>query len=329
MVRINKELLFICSENAREKIKSISRVRHHSSQRTKYAIEVLKKDKIIYNPFCIFDYSYFGLILFRVYFKGGYIREKDKQAIVSKLIENPYVVSVYEMLGEFDIAIELVSPNPSRFNKELKKVANLIPTLNSYKMILNIVSYLYPRFYLTKESDILMMVEQEILIGGDRKVETFDEKEMLVMKTLLNDPLIRLTTLAKKCQINVKTATNIMKSLKKRKVIRGFKYNVGASQLNLHRFRLFLKLHNLTTEREFDFMKHMLSTKEIIVVNKTVGDWEMEIDLESTNKPDIRKVIVYLREEFKDIIESFNSIEFYHYYKRSFLPEYIFLSAEQ
>lgn len=329
MVRINKDLLFICSENALEKIKNISRIRHHSSQRTKYAIEILKKEKVIYNPFCIFDYSYFGLILFRVYFKGGYISERDKQTIVSKLIENPYVVSVYELLGEFDLAIELVSPNPSRFNKELKKVANLIPTLNNYKMILNIVSYLYPRSYLTKEPGLLTMVEQEILIGGDRKIETFDEKEMLIMKNLLNDPLVRLTKLAKKCQINVKTAANIIKSLKNKRIIRGFKYNVGASQLNLHRFRLFLKLHNLTTERELDFMKHLLSTKEIVAVNKTVGDWEMEIDLESINNSDIRKLIIYLREEFKDIIESFNSIEFYHYYKRSFLPEYIFSSAEQ
>ncbi|MBU0457534.1 MAG: hypothetical protein ABH824_06095 [Nanoarchaeota archaeon] len=326
MVRINKELLFLCSENAREKIKIISKTLHHSSQRTKYAIEILKKEKIIYNPFCIFDYSYFGLILFRVYFKGGYISEKDKQTIISKLIENPYVVSVYELLGEFDLAIELVSPNPSRFNKELKRVANLIPTLNNYKMILNIVSYLYPRFHLTKEPELLTMVEHEILIGGDRKIETFDENEMLIMKHFLEDPLIRLIKLSKKCQMNVKTATNIIKNLKNKKIIRGFKYNVGANQLNLHRFRLFLKLHNLTSERESDLMKHMLNTKEIITVNKTVGDWDMEIDIESTNKPEIRKLIVYLREEFKDIIESFNSIEFYQYYKRSFLPRYIFLS---
>jgi len=328
MTKINKDLLFLCSENAQEKIKNISKSLHYSSQRTKYALEILKKEKIIHGPYCIFDYSYFGLILFKVYFKGGYISEKDKQTIISKLIENPYVISVYELLGEFDLAIEIASPNPSRFNKELKKVRDLIPTLNNYKMVLNIVSYLYPRFYLTKEQDILRMIKQEILIGGDRKIESFDKNEMLIMENFLDNPLIRLTTLARKCQINVKTATNIIKNLKYKKIIKGFKYNISANQLNLQRFRLFLNLHNLTNERESEFMKHLLNTKEIIAVNRTVGDWEMEIDIESNTNAEIRKLIIFLREEFKDIIESFNSIEFYQYYKRSFLPKYIFLHTE-
>ena len=151
---------------------------------------------------------------------------------------------------------------------------------------------------------------------------------MLIMENFLDNPLIRLTTLARKCQINVKTATNIIKNLKYKKIIKGFKYNISANQLNLQRFRLFLNLHNLTNERESEFMKHLLNTKEIIAVNRTVGDWEMEIDIESNTNAEIRKLIIFLREEFKDIIESFNSIEFYQYYKRSFLPKYIFLHSE-
>ena len=68
----------------------------------------------------------------------------------------------------------------------------------------------------------------------------------------------------------------------------------------------------------------MLNTKEVIQLNKTVGDWDMEIDIESFDKAKIRKLIVEMREEFKDLIETFNIIEFYQYYKKIFLPHYLF-----
>src|SRR3989344_1427928 len=144
MTKIKKELIFIYTENARIKIKELAKLFKESSQRIKYSLNVFEKERVIYNPYCIFDYSYFGLILFRVYFKGAYISEKDKSEIIKKLYENEYVVSIYELSGEFDLVIEIEAKNPSRFNKVLKNISDLIPTLRNYKIVLNLVTHLYP-----------------------------------------------------------------------------------------------------------------------------------------------------------------------------------------
>lgn len=319
-----RELLYLCSENARFKLKTISSLLKKSSQRLKYSLSTMEKEGIIETPYCIFDYSYFGLVLFRVYFKGGYISEKDKAAIIQQLIENPYVVSVYELSGEFDLAVEIQSPNPSRFNKELKKVASLIPTLNNYKLVLNIVTHMYPKSYLVSNPEIFGSIEPEILIGGDRNVEVFNDKEKQIMEQLLYDPKIRLTVLAKKAKMNVKTVSLILKNLKKKKIIRGFKYVTNSNKLGIYKSRIFLKFHNVSQEREKQLLTYMLKTPEIVQVHKTVGDWDMEIDIESLDKAKIRQIIVQIREDFKDLIETFNSIEFYNYYKRSYLPKYFF-----
>lgn len=324
MVKFDRNLIFLYSENAREKIRNLAKILKKSPQRLKYSINILEKEEILHNTHCIFDYSYFDLILFRVYFKGGYIGEKDKAAIIKKLSENPYVVSLYELSGEFDLAIEIESPNPSRFNKELKKLANLIPTLNNYKMILNLVTYIYPKTYLTKNTSLIDNSIPEIIIGGDREIQTFNRNEMSIMKNLLENPQIRLTSLAKQSSINVKTAGSVLANLQKKEIIRGFKYIVNASRLEINRFRLFLNLHNLSQEREVQLSDYLLRTKEIVQVNKTVGDWNMEIDIESFDKTQIRQLITQFREEFKDLIGNFNLIEFYHYYKKSYLPKYLF-----
>ncbi|PIN86188.1 hypothetical protein COV19_06230 [Candidatus Woesearchaeota archaeon CG10_big_fil_rev_8_21_14_0_10_44_13] len=324
MTNFDKDLIFLYSENARIKLKDLANMLKKSPQRLKYGLKHLENEGIVNNPFTIIDYSFFGLILFRVYFKGGYISEGQKEDILKKLGENPSIVSIYELSGEFDLAIEMSSPNPSRFNKELKKVIDLIPTLNNYKIILNLVSHIYPRGYLAENPSFADITDHDIIVGGDRVVEEFSNDEMAIMKSLLNNPKIRLSSLAKQSGMNVKTAVSILKSLRKRRIVKGFKHVIDTNRLDINKFRLFLKLHNVSKEREDQLMAYLMKTREVINANKTVGDWDLEVDMESLDKIRIRRMILQLREEFKDLIETFNIIEFYSYYKKAYLPQYLF-----
>lgn len=323
MAKIDYNLLYLKAENARTSLKELSNHLKKSPQRLKYSLSVLEKDKVIRDPYCVFDYSYFGLILFRVYFKGGYISDQDKVRIIKELSNNPYVTSIYELTGEYDLAVEFASPNPSKFNKELKRISTLTPTLNDYKIVLNVVTYLYPMHYLTNSQN-LHHLNIERIVGGDRERENFNENEMVLIKNMLLNPTMNFTDLAAKSDLNIKTIKSILKNLKKRNIIKSFKYIIDTNSLGINKFRLFLKLHNLSPEREAQLMGYMLNTKEIIQVNKTVGDWDMELDIESPDKTRSRYIIRQVREEFKDLIERFNIIEFYTYYKRSFLPLYLF-----
>lgn len=329
MVLVDRNLLFLYSENARVKIKELASQLKKSSQRVKYSLDVLEQECMVNNVHCIFDYSYFGVLLFRVYFKGGYIGEEDKVAIIKQLKENKYIMSMYELSGEFDFVVEVGAPNASRFNKELKKIAAVIPTLNHYKIILNVVTHVYPRSYLLLEGSPLL-IENERIVGGDRAVQDFTDEEMRLMKELLYYPKIRLTKLAEETELNIKTVNNSLKSLQKRRIIKGFKYLLDARQLGIEKVRLFLKLHNFTPEREAALTMYLLKTRDIVQMNKTVGDWDMEIDLESSDRERVRALIVQIRNEFKDLIEDFNMVEFYQYFKKSFLPGYIFeMDAEE
>ena len=327
MANIDRDLLFLYSENARAKIRDMAKKLRKSPQRLKYNLKVLEKEKIVHNAHCIFDYSYFGLVLFKVYFKGGYTSEKDRERILNQLKENPYVVSIFELNGEFDLVVEISSPNPSRFNKELKKIVDAIPTLNNYKVILNLVTHIYPRAYLAANPEFTAHARPEIIVGGDRAVETFGKNEIQVMRNLLENPKMRMASLARNSEINVKTAVFLLKKLQKMRIIKGFKYVIDANKIDVHKFRLFLKLHNISPEREKQLLDYMLGTKEIVQLNKTVGDWDIELDIEASDKIKMRSVIVQLRQEFKDIIENFNIIEFLQYHKKSYLPGYFFMES--
>ncbi len=327
MTKVDRELLFLYSEDARIKIRELARLLKKSSQRLKYNVKTLEKDRIVFNPYSVIDYSFFGLLLFRVYFKGGYVSEKNKNMVLQKLQEHPYVVSIYELDGAFDLVIEMEAPNASRFNKELGKITAAIPTLNNYKVLLNVVTHLYPRIYLLKHSplanELMNKFGRDIVIGGDRQVENFNRGETSVLYNIVFNPKIRLTKLALQTKINVKTVNAILKRLSQRKILKGYKQLIDANSIDIYKHRLFLKLHNLSQEKENQLMEHISKTPEIIQVNKTVGDWNMELDLESFDKSRIRYLTVQLREDFRELIETFDIMEFYQYHKKTFLPYYL------
>ena len=324
MQKIDFQLVYLRSENARMGLKELSRHLHKSPQLLKYSTAILEKEDILYDPYFIFDYSYFGLILFRVYFKGVYIKEQDKLKIIKELKDNPYILSVYELTGEFDLAVEFASPNPSKFNKEFKKIISDNPLLKEYKIVLNLVTHIYPRHYLVDNHELHSLAGQKI-IGGDREKDEFNRQEMSLLNVLLNHPIISYTKLAKESGMNVKTAKSALNNLMKRNIIKGCKFLINKNKMGINKNRLFLKLHNLNMERESHLMKFLHDNKEVIQVCKTVGDWDMEIDLEALDKSSIRSMILRLREEFSDVIGQFNLIEVYDYYKRTYLPKYLFL----
>ena len=323
MNKIDHSLVFLRSENARMSFKELSRLLKKSPQLLKYSVSSLEKEGILHHPFYIFDYSYFGLLLFRVYFKSAYVREQDKLRLIKELTDNPYILAIYELVGEFDLSVEFAAPNPSKFNKEFKKIITTNPLLKEYKIVLNIVTHVYPRAYLAEKGELLNLYNQKI-VGGDREKDTFKPEELEVMKVLLHHPTVRYTKLAKESGLNIKTAKSILNNLTKRNIIRGCKHLIDKNKLGIQKNRLFLKLHNLDLEQESRLLEYLHDNPEVIQLNKTVGDWDMEIDLESLDKTRTRYIISKLREEFSDLITGFNLIEVYDYYKRTYLPEYLF-----
>ncbi len=324
MGSVDRELVYLYTENARLKIKEAAGILQKSSQRLKYSLDVLEEEGVVFSPHTVVDYSYFGVMLFRVYFKGGYIGESDKVEIIKTLKENPYVMAMYELSGEFDFAIEIGAPNASRFNKELKKIASVIPTLNTYKILLNVVTHVYPKMYLLQDGSRVLVTEHERIVGGDRLVQQFSGQEMRVVRSLVEHPTSRMKTLAQLTDMNIRTVKSAVQELQKKKVVKGFKFLLNTHQLGIEKFRLFLRLHNFSREREDALLKHLLLTKEIVQMSKTVGDWDMEIDIEAFDKIRVRAIIVELREQYKDLIADFNMIEFYQYFKKAYLPGYVF-----
>lgn len=319
--KIDKRLLYFYGENCRLSLSKIAKKIRKSPQLVKYTINRLEKNEIIPFYYTVVDYSCFDMLLFKVYFKGGCSKSSELNLLVRKLMENPYVTSIYEIGGQYDLLVEFMAQNPSKFNKELKMLIKEHDELNNYDIIINVVSHLYPREYLmprNKKPDEIA-IPSEIIVGGDRDKIVLNDKEKRILFAFVENPKIRLTSIASKLGINIKTVISVIKSLKSKKIIRACKSALDMEKCNLINNKIALKLHNIEPERENRMLDFCLNNPNIVKLSKTIGAWDVEIDVETSSPTDFREIYLKIREEFKDVIRSFNSYRMYRMFKHKYL----------
>jgi len=317
MKKIDGDLTYLIVENGRIKLKEISQRIKKSSPRLKYNLKILNKEGIIVCPHSVIDYSYFGFLLFKVYLKGGFYSEEENKKIIANLKKNQAVTSIFETEGKFDFVIEMMAENPSKFNKEIQKISKEIEH-NSYTIVLNVVTHLYSRSYLVKN-----VVEQsnDLIIGGDRAIRNFEANQLVFLKEINTNPLKKMSQISKKTKIHTQTLKSIFNKLKQDKVFRGTKYEISPNVAEIEKIKLFIKTHPKTQKEELEFSDFLYQTKEVVEMHKTIGEWDLEIDIDAKNRKDLLKIIRKIKENFKPIIKEIDTVEILEIHKKQYLPD--------
>ncbi|MBI4139488.1 winged helix-turn-helix transcriptional regulator, partial [Candidatus Woesearchaeota archaeon] len=61
MAKIDTNLIYLVSENARMQLQELSKHTRKTPQRLRYSIMALEREGIIKESFTLYDYSYFGI----------------------------------------------------------------------------------------------------------------------------------------------------------------------------------------------------------------------------------------------------------------------------
>jgi DNA-binding Lrp family transcriptional regulator len=306
-----KRFLYYYSDNCRITYSQLGKMIKKSPQNTRYYVNSIEKESIL-NYHTLIDYSYLDLLMFRVYFKGGFSR--GITPLIQHISKSGYLASISTISGQYDISMEFLARNPSRFNKQLKQLVQDFKELSNYDLIINVVTHIYPRSYLVNKTD-------DIIIGGDRKPRILSQSEIILLKLLVNNPKIKVTELAHKSQMNIKTVILRLKDLQK-ELVMGFRTEFDMDKFGIYRNRIILKLHNINVAVEESLLKFCTQNEHIVCLNKTMGLWDIEIDIETSDMIKFREIFFIIREQFKDIIQSFNYFRIFNTHYRKYVPDY-------
>lgn len=291
-----------------------------SQQQISYTVHSLVNKGIIQNFYTLIDYSKLNVLNFRVYFKVSYAGQEKFTKLIKYLKNELHTSWVAACGGRYDLICTFLTSNPSQFNKTLRAIMAQFPDqLKNYAVLTTVVIRGFGRKYFFKDYSIL----PETIYGGDREPEKVDEIDMKILSTISENARITSVKLGEKLSLTPKTIIQRIKKLQDKKIIMGFKPLLNHRRMDMTSTLLMIRYHNVSPDLEAELVNYLKSHPNIISAVKTLGEWDIEINVEVETTLQLRKIEMEIRQKFALLIQEIESIPLYKTYKTNFFPEFL------
>ncbi len=293
-----------------------------SQQRVSYGVDSLIKKNILNSFYTLIDYSKLGVLNFRVYFSVSYTTEDEFKELINYLRQEPSTSWIATGGGRYDLICTFFAYNPSSFNKTLKRVMRGFPKqLENYVVLTTIVSINFGRKYILQNQN---KIPEGINIGGDRKPVELGQTDLKILNLLSQNARINSVEIGNKLELTPKTIITRIKRLTKIRVIRGFKPALNVRETNNMVFLLIVRCHNVVQEEKDRLINYLKLHPNVVNVVKTLGGWDLEIQIEVNSWYEYRKIVIEIRQKFKSLIHELESIPIYKaYHKINYFPGFL------
>ena len=163
----------------------------------------------------------------------------------------------------------------------------------------------------------------EIIYGGDREPEEVDEVDMKILSELSENARMSSVKLGNDLSLTPKTIIQRIKKLEKKQIIVGFKPLLNPRKMGHLSALLMIRYHNVSPNLEAELISYLKAHPNVVSIAKTLGEWDIEIQIEVGETVELRKIEMEIRQKFALLIQEIESIPLYHTYKNNFFPKFL------
>lgn len=317
---VEKLVLSHLELNARTNLAKVGKKIKKSQQQVHYTVNALVDKHIIQNFYTLIDYSKLNVLNFRVYFKVSYFNKEKFEELITYLIKDPHTSWIATCGGGYDLICTFFTSNPSQFNKTLKSIIEKFPKqLQNYVVLTTIVGRWFGRKYLFKRFSGI----DQIFFGGDREPEQIDNIDMHILQDLSQEARTTAVDLAAKHKITSKTILQRIKKLQEKEIILGFKPLINPGSIDYTATLLLIHYHNVSLKMENKLIDYLKAHPNVVSIVKTLGQWDIEIEIHTSSPLEFRKVEMDIRQKFTLLIQQIESVPLHITYKKNYFPGFL------
>jgi DNA-binding Lrp family transcriptional regulator len=313
----DKRIIYELERNSRQNNKQIAKKIGLSEQLTGKRIKRLLEKGIIEFFGVKVNPKILGLIHIKTYIKLHSITEQELKDFYRELKKEKNVFWIAEVRGKYDVVITLntrtIAEYSKRFNEVVSKVEDKIL---EKKIVFLEKATSYSRAYLVPGKEPNEIVHSL----GTEKEAVLEEEEINLLRILNSDGRIGLIELSKKMNLNIETVKKRIQKLKKQGVITGFVSKIDFRKLGSKQHIIFLNVRNMTEEKYKKMETTMKHTGHTLHFMKTIGDHEIEIELETITNDKLYEIIRKLRDQLTLEIIDYEIIEVIREHKLEYFP---------
>lgn len=298
--------------NAKQSVSEIGKKIFLNKNTVNYRISRLEKEGVITGYSAIINNVAIGYLSFRVYLDFLNTTAKEEKKIIEWLKSQKTVGVVATIDQGHDLVFITWTKDAYEFDALWTTFKEKFKQ-NIWKEEVHFFSevYHFKRNYLTSETS---SVYEFIGKTPIQRIDKTDQKILQILVKNARTPLIEISDIIK---TPPRTVASRIKKLEQNKIIQGYRTNLDLSKIGYEYHKL-----NITLD-EFQNYSSLLSfaknNKNIIYLDKTISNYDLEIDVEVKNRIELKRLIAEIKQKFKTREIKILTLERYH--KLETLPE--------
>lgn len=320
------KILNVLSENGRYPCSTIAKKVKLSREVTAYRLNRLLDKKVINGFITIVNPNALGYIKYDVYMRFQKIGEQKEKEIIQKLKTIKNIAWIATFAGNYDLAVSMYVKSISGFDEIFRQVRDICGEyLNEY-IIANILHEGASPHNLFGEKVVVSehkgkpdgSFKKEIDCAKNQRKEEIvkiDDKDRQILRILTRDARTSLVDIATKIGLSPNTINYRVKKLIEGGVITDFTSIPSYPLLGLEWNIVLVKFKNFSSADEKKFLYFIEEHPYIDYYCKAVGKWDYQISILAKDQMHLRKILMDLRDVFKDTLQEYEALRVFNQYK--------------
>lgn len=301
MTEFDKKLLFELDKDGRKSYTEIAKTLETSPQVVKYHLEKLQDEGVIKHFWAFIDYDKVGYHVFWGYWlKFAGLTKEVEAAMYDDFCANKNIPIIMRSDGYADVMLGIIGRDVFEHNKVLQGVfAKYGQYIVANDVVVGLSFHKFPRTYLIGGTNELGEQKTSGGAPGEVKLSELDHK---ILSLLQIDGRMEFARIAKKCDVSAGIVQKHFVRLQEKGVIKKITYTLDYEKMGMALYRVLFKIVQFNSVRVDALLAFCAKHPNVINYVTAMGNWQLMVDIEITDRARLRELLRVLKYEFKDVV---------------------------
>jgi len=288
-----------------------------SKQVVGYRVKNMEEQGVIRKVYTILNLEKLGFFGQKLYFRMQNLNKETEQKVIEYFKNHDKVpwFGIYE--GGFDFVVSIFDRSKVDFDKTLSGIlSDLQEFVNDFEIATYASVYAFKKNYLINKKTS----SNFSFVGQKQGFSELKESDKSILRLLCQDSRTPSTEMARKLNISADAVINRVKKLKKEGIIQGSRLMLNKPKMGIREFKILLNLKNYDSSVHKKFVSYSEHNKYIVACIKTIGPWNLELDVELPDLDLLHPLLLELKTEFAESIKRVETLLLFDEYKYNFYP---------
>lgn len=302
---LDRKLLYYLDINSRQSTTQLAKKTGSNKDTINYRLHRLTEQKIVTRFTTATNTAYLGYENIKVYLQFQNFDHEIEKQFFSYLRTIPRIGWIVRCSGRWDAIFCYWAESKFEFYSTLLVILNKFSQYIRHKEIIHNINWFYYNRKWLHPTEIKIYPTK---YGEKPQKEQIDKLDQKIIKTLIQDARTPIKDIALHAETSSQNIINRIKHLQDKSLITKFSIDLNYEKLDLILCKTFIYLDNITKEKLEQLYNYCAKEPTIFALTTTLGAWDLELEFEVHKFEEAIQSMEKLREKFKEIVRSYESI---------------------